>query len=45
VPAETAATVGQSRVADGMRVVDVDGIARALAMLGMTGEESKAQDA
>ncbi|MBO9522504.1 MAG: DNA repair protein RadA [Nocardioidaceae bacterium] len=38
VPAESPETVGRSRVMDGMRVVDVDAIARALAMLGMTEE-------
>jgi DNA repair protein RadA/Sms len=41
VPAEKPEHVGRSRVTDGLRVVDVDAIARALAMLGM-GEEEEA---
>lgn len=36
VPAETTATVGRSRLVDGLRVVDVDTIATALRMLGLT---------
>ncbi|RNL81215.1 DNA repair protein RadA [Nocardioides marmorisolisilvae] len=40
VPAEASSTVGQSRLMDGLRVVDVDTIATALRMLGMTGQES-----
>jgi DNA repair protein RadA/Sms len=35
VPAEANSTVGQSRLVDGLRVVDVDTIATALRMLGM----------
>jgi DNA repair protein RadA/Sms len=38
VPADTPATVGRSRVMDGMRVVDIDNIARALGLLGMDEE-------
>src|SRR5690349_16114831 len=39
VPAEATSTVGQSRLMDGLRVVDVDTIATALRMLGMTEED------
>jgi DNA repair protein RadA/Sms len=39
VPAQSPESVGQSRVMDGMRVVDVDNVARALELLGMTGGE------
>src|SRR5690348_7751214 len=43
VPAEANSTVGQSRLMDGLRVVDVDTIATALQMLGMAkDEESRA---
>lgn len=42
VPAETPETVGRSRLMDGMRVVDVDTISRALSLLGMGEEESMA---
>jgi len=35
IPAEAAQTAGNSRVLDGMRVVDVDNIARALTLLGL----------
>ena len=35
VPAQTSETAGSSRVLDGMRVVDVDNIARALTLLGI----------
>jgi len=35
VPAESPQTVGRSRVMDGLRVVDVDNVARALDLLGM----------
>jgi len=38
VPAEATSTVGQSRLMDGLRVVDVDTIATALRMLGMSDE-------
>ena len=38
VPAQSPQTVGQSRVTDGLRVVDVDNVARALEILGMTDE-------
>ena len=38
VPALTAEDAGHSRVLDGMRVVDVDNIARALALLGMNAD-------
>jgi DNA repair protein RadA/Sms len=36
VPAQSPESVGQSRLLDGMRVVDVDNVARALDILGMT---------
>lgn len=39
VPANTPAAAGQSRVADGVRVVDLDTITRALRLLGMLTEE------
>jgi DNA repair protein RadA/Sms len=35
VPAESTRTAGQSRVLDGMRVVDVDHVARALGLLDL----------
>jgi DNA repair protein RadA/Sms len=35
VPAESPQTVGRSRVMDGLRVVDVDNVGRALELLGM----------
>ena len=35
IPAQASETAGNSRVLDGMRVVDVDNIARALTLLGM----------
>ncbi len=35
VPAESPQSVGNSRILDGMRVVDVDNIARALNLLGL----------
>ncbi len=40
VPADSSSTVGQSRLVDGLRVVDVDTIARALELLGMTEESA-----
>ena len=39
IPAEAAHTAGNSRVLDGMRVVDVDNIARALTLLGLERSE------
>jgi DNA repair protein RadA/Sms len=39
VPAEATSTVGQSRLMDGLRVVDVDTVATALRMLGMSDED------
>jgi DNA repair protein RadA/Sms len=42
VPAESPDHVGRSRVMDGMRVVDVDRIGRAVALLGMADEEAVA---
>jgi DNA repair protein RadA/Sms len=42
VPAEAPETVGRSRVTDGMRVVDMDNIARALSLLGMTEDDDLA---
>jgi DNA repair protein RadA/Sms len=36
VPAQSPESVGQSRLLEGMRVVDVDNVARALDILGMT---------
>jgi DNA repair protein RadA/Sms len=44
VPAETSETAGHSRVLDGMRVVDVDNIARALALLGMEVRDARGDD-
>jgi DNA repair protein RadA/Sms len=41
VPAQSSESVGQSRVMDGMRVVDVDNVARALELLGMTDGEAR----
>lgn len=44
VPASGSGAAGESRVLDGMRVVDVDDIARALTLLGMgKGHESRAR--
>lgn len=40
VPADATATVGRSRLMDGLRVVDVDTIATALRILGMTDESA-----
>jgi DNA repair protein RadA/Sms len=43
VPADASSSVGQSRLMDGLRVVDVDTIATALRMLGMSNDaESQA---
>ena len=39
MPAESPQTVGRSRVMDGLRVVDVDNVARALDLLGMADGE------
>jgi DNA repair protein RadA/Sms len=39
VPAESPQTVGRSRVMDGLRVVDVDNVARALELLGMVEDD------
>jgi DNA repair protein RadA/Sms len=44
VPAQTSETAGHSRVLDGMRVVDVDNIARALALLGMDVRDARGDD-
>jgi DNA repair protein RadA/Sms len=44
VPAEASETAGHSRVLDGMRVVDVDNIARALALLGMDVRDARGDD-
>jgi DNA repair protein RadA/Sms len=41
VPAQTHDTAGSSRVLDGMRVVDVDNIARALTLLGMDAPDAR----
>jgi DNA repair protein RadA/Sms len=41
VPAVTTETAGNSRILDGMRVVDVDNIARALTLLGMDSGEAR----
>jgi len=40
IPAQASETAGSSRVLDGMRVVDVENIARALTLLGMEKSES-----
>jgi DNA repair protein RadA/Sms len=44
VPAESAASAGRSRVMDGLRVVDVDNVGRALDLLGMT-DDVRREDA
>jgi DNA repair protein RadA/Sms len=41
VPAETPRTAGRSRVLDGMRVIDVDHIGRALGLLQLVREETE----
>ena len=41
VPAQTAETSGNSRILDGMRVVDCDNIVRALTLLGMGSGEAR----
>jgi DNA repair protein RadA/Sms len=41
VPAVTPESAGSSRVLDGMRVVDVDNIARALSLLGLEKPDSQ----
>jgi DNA repair protein RadA/Sms len=41
VPALTSETAGNSRVLDGMRVVDVDNIARALTLLGIDSRDAR----
>jgi DNA repair protein RadA/Sms len=41
VPAQSPESVGHSRVMDGLRVVDVDHVARALALLGLGEEEAR----
>jgi DNA repair protein RadA/Sms len=43
VPAQTRESVGHSRVMDGLRVVDVDNVARALDILGMTEERARSE--
>ncbi|RNL63336.1 DNA repair protein RadA [Nocardioides marmoriginsengisoli] len=43
VPAEAPEHIGRSRVMDGMRVVDIDNIRRALDILGMSADEAAAQ--
>ena len=43
VPAVTPESAGNSRVLDGMRVVDVDNIARALSLLGLEKGDSATQ--
>jgi DNA repair protein RadA/Sms len=44
IPAQVAETAGNSRVHDGLRVVDVDNIARALTLLGMEmGDNTRAR--
>jgi len=40
VPAESTASAGSSRVLDGMRVLDVDHVRRALSALGLGQDES-----
>jgi DNA repair protein RadA/Sms len=45
VPAQTPESVGHSRVMDGLRVVDVDNVGRALEILGMTDEQARREDA
>ena len=40
IPAQASETAGSSHVLDGMRVVDVDNIARALTLLGMEKPDS-----
>jgi len=45
VPAQSPETVGHSRVMDGLRVVDVDNVARALEILGMGDAEARREDA
>ena len=44
MPAEAAQTAGNSRVLDGMRVVDVDNIARALTLLGLERSEGSREN-
>jgi DNA repair protein RadA/Sms len=41
IPAQSSETAGSSRVLDGMRVVDVDHIARALTLLGIGSEDAR----
>ena len=45
VPAQTPESVGHSRVMDGLRVVDVDNVGRALEILGMTDDIARREDA
>jgi DNA repair protein RadA/Sms len=45
VPAQTPESVGHSRVMDGLRVVDVDNVGRALEILGMTDQQARREDA
>jgi DNA repair protein RadA/Sms len=42
VPALSPDSAGNSRVLDGMRVVDVDNIARALSLLGLEKQDGQA---
>ena len=44
VPALTSETAGNSRVLDGMRVVDVDNVRRALTLLGMDPHDARGED-
>jgi DNA repair protein RadA/Sms len=39
VPAESPDSAGQSRLMDGMRVVEVEDVVRALGVLGMTDDD------
>ena len=41
IPAHTSETAGSSRVLDGMRVVDVDNIARGLTLLGIGQDDAR----
>ena len=45
VPAQSPETVGHSRVMDGLRVVDVDNVGRALELLGMSDDVGRREDA
>jgi DNA repair protein RadA/Sms len=45
VPAQSPQSVGHSRIMDGLRVVEVDNVARALEILGMSDDVARREDA